>query len=504
MGDAPKVSGPDLASGIEAAQLEEGKPLVGHVGDESVMLVKAGGEVFAVGATCTHYSGPLGEGLVVDGASACVRCPWHHAEFDLRTGEATRAPALNPIACFDVESDGALVKVGAKKAAHQHQPPVEQPQKIVIVGAGAAGHACAEELRKRGYRGQLVLVGADPDGAVDRPNLSKDFLAGSAPEEWIPLRGKSWYAEHGIEIAFGSPVVGIDVQRREITLENGRSHHFDKLLMATGADPIKLEIPGGERIRYLRTLADSRAIIAATSTAKRAVVIGASFIALEVAASLRARDVEVHVVAPDDVPLGRVLGKELGHFLRALHEEKGVHFHLGKRPARVTDNSVVLDDGAELPAELVVAGVGVRPSLGLAEKAGLATETGVLVDDRLQSSVQGIFAAGDLASWPDRRWGRLRVEHWVVAERQGQTAARNMLGLDERIDLVPFFWSQHYDVGINYVGNGAHFDRSELDGDPAARDCAVRYFRGDRLVALATIFRDRLSLETERALELSH
>jgi NADPH-dependent 2,4-dienoyl-CoA reductase/sulfur reductase-like enzyme len=298
-------------------------------------------------------------------------------------------------------------------------------------------------------------------------------------------------------------VVSIDVQKREVTLASGRSHHWDKLLLATGAEPIKLAVDGADKphVHYLRTLADSRAIIAKTSTAKKVVVIGASFIGLEVAASLRARDLEVHVVAPDDLPLGRVMGPELGAYLKALHEEHGVTFHLGKKPQRIGDASVVLDDGSELPADLVVVGIGVRPNLELAEKAGLTMETGVIVDDKLQSSVPGIYCAGDMASWPDRRWGRLRVEHWVVAERQGQTAARNMLGADERFESVPFFWSQHYDVGINYVGHGAHWDRAELDGDPKAKDCAVRFYRGDQLLALATIYRDRVSLDTEHELE---
>jgi NADPH-dependent 2,4-dienoyl-CoA reductase/sulfur reductase-like enzyme/nitrite reductase/ring-hydroxylating ferredoxin subunit len=498
--DAPKVSGPDLAAGFDSRELKDGQPLVGHVGEEGVMLVRRGDEILAVGASCTHYSGPLAEGLVVGDT---VRCPWHHACFDLRTGEAVRAPALNPIPCYAIERDGDIVKVGARLTPSRPEAPPNQPQKIVIVGAGAAGHACAEELRARGYRGQLVLIGADADGPVDRPNLSKDYLAGTAPEEWIPLRGKQWYAEHGIELAFGSPVVNIDVAHREVTLVTGRSHHWDKLLLATGAEPVKLDLPGADspRVHYLRSLADSRALIAATSTAKRVVVIGASFIGLEVAASLRARDLEVHVVAPDELPLQKVMGPQLGAYLKSLHESHGVRFHLGRKPQRISDGSVILDDATELPADLVVVGIGVRPSLALAEKAGLTMETGVIVDDKLASSVPGIYAAGDLASWPDRRWGRLRVEHWVVAERQGQTVARNMLGLDEKFTAVPFFWSQHYDVGINYVGHGGHWDRAELDGDPAAKDCTVSFYAAGKLTAVATIYRDRASLEAEVAFE---
>jgi NADPH-dependent 2,4-dienoyl-CoA reductase/sulfur reductase-like enzyme/nitrite reductase/ring-hydroxylating ferredoxin subunit len=507
MGDAPKVSGPDLAAGVPASELADGKPLLGHVGDEGVMLVRTGGDIFATGASCTHYSGPLAEGLVV---GETVRCPWHHACFDLRTGEAFKAPALNPIACFDVVREGELVRVGAKRPPSPIPPPSkDEPTRIVIVGAGAAGHAAAEQLRLRGYRGQLVLIGADAAGPVDRPNLSKDYLAGSAPEEWMPLRPREWFAEHGIELQLGAKVASIDPQKRTVLVENGRSFEYDRLLLATGAEPTKLGIGGAEspKVYYLRTLDDSRAIIAAAHKGARAVVVGASFIGLEVAASLRAREVEVHVVAPDPVPLERVMGKELGAFIQKLHEEHGVVFHLGKKPQVIEETgagalSVRLDDDSRVECDFVVAGIGVRPAVGLAEKAGLTIDNGIVVSAQLQTSDENIFAAGDLARYPSAQSGEpVRVEHWVVAQRQGQTAARNMLGARETFEDVPFFWSMHYDVGINYVGHGAGHDRVELDGDPAARDCSVRFFAGDRLLALATIFRDHESLDTERRLE---
>lgn len=508
MGDAPKVTGPDLSAGVALGDLQEGKPLVGHVGDERVMLVKHGGEIFATGATCTHYSGPLGEGLVVDGT---VRCPWHHACFDLRTGEAVRAPALNPIPCYAVEQKDGLVRVGAQRApAPLPASAPGEPKKIVIIGAGAAGQACAEQLRARGYRGQLVVIGADPAGPVDRPNLSKDYLAGTAPEEWIPLRPREWFAEHGVELVLGSPVTSIDTKGRQVTLADGRSYGWDRLLLATGAEPVKLPIPGAAElghVHYLRTLADARAIIAEAQPGRRAVVVGASFIGLEVAASLRSRDVAVEVVAPDEVPLGRVMGRELGAYLRGLHESHGVRFHLGKKPEAIEAAGagglrVRLDDDSHLACDFVVIGVGVRPATALAEKAGLALDNGIVVDERLQTSVPDVYAAGDLARWPDPRSGqKIRVEHWVVAQRQGQTAARNMLGARERFDAVPFFWSMHYDVGINYVGHAERWDRVELDGRPEDNDCAVRFFVGDRLAALATIFRDVESLEVEARME---
>lgn len=504
MGDAPKVTGPDLSRGVAATELVDGKPLVGHVGDEAVMLVRRGGEVFATGATCTHYSGPLGDGLVV---GDCVRCPWHHAEFDLRTGEAVRAPALNPIACFEVVRDGERVRVGERKkpTADSRQPTAEEPKRIVIVGAGAAGHACAEQLRARGYRGQLVVIGGEPTVPIDRPNLSKDYLAGNAPEEWMPLRPPEWFAERGIELQLGARVAAIDVAKRRVTVENGRTYDYDRLLLATGADPVRLPIDGADaaHVHYLRTLADSRAIIARAQNGARAVVIGASFIGLEVAAALRARGVAVDIVSPEALPLERVMGRELGAFVKALHEEHGVRFHLGRKPAAIGETIVKLDDGSELAGDFVVIGVGVRPSTQLAEKAGLTLDKGVVVDERLQTSAPGVYAAGDVARWPDPRSGqRIRVEHWVVAERMGQTAARNMLGADEKFDMVPFFWSQHYDVGINYVGHAESFERVEVDGKPADRDCAVRFLDGNgKLLALATIYRDGESLDTERRLE---
>jgi NADPH-dependent 2,4-dienoyl-CoA reductase/sulfur reductase-like enzyme/nitrite reductase/ring-hydroxylating ferredoxin subunit len=504
MGDAPKVSGPDLAAGVAASDLVDGKPLLGHVGDESVMLVKQGGEIFATGATCTHYSGPLAEGLVVGDT---VRCPWHHACFDLRTGEAVKAPALNPIACYAVEREGELVKVGGKRAAPP-APAVHEPKRIVIIGAGAAGHAAAEQLRLRGYKGQVVMIGADSSGPVDRPNLSKDYLAGNAPEEWIPLRGAEWFGEQGIELVLGTRVAAIDAQKRMVTCENGRSWQYDRLLLATGADPVKLPIAGadGPRVHYLRSLDDSRRIIEAAKAGKRAVVIGASFIGLEVAASLRARSLEVHVVAPEQMPLHRVMGPELGGYLKTLHEEHGVKFHLGTKPKAIAESggalAVTLDDGSEVACDFVVIGVGVRPAVQLAERAGLKLDNGVVVDGELRTSDPHIWAAGDLARYPDARSGKpIRVEHWVVAERQGQTAARNMLGGGEQFADVPFFWSQHYDVGINYVGHAEHFDRVTVEGDPAAKDCAVRYFAGDVEVAVATIFRDGESLDSERRME---
>jgi NADPH-dependent 2,4-dienoyl-CoA reductase/sulfur reductase-like enzyme/nitrite reductase/ring-hydroxylating ferredoxin subunit len=507
MAGSNELTGPDLTKGIDAASVEPGGALLGHANGEAVLLVRLGGDYCAISATCTHYGGPLAEGLF-DGDT--VRCPWHHACFNLRTGEALRAPALSPVARWATERRGNTVVVTSKFERDPLAPSGSASftrdslvANVVIIGAGAAGNAAAEMLRRCGFDGGITIVDSDDGVPYDRPNLSKDYLAGNAPEEWIPLRPEDFYSGHQIELV-RARVTRIDAAQRRVDVEGRGPLSYDALLLATGAEPVRLDTPGADlpHVRYLRSLADSRAIIAATATAKHAVVVGSSFIGLEVAASLRARGLSVDVVAPEAVPLGRVLGDHLGAFIRALHEEHGVVFHLGHTAQRVEEDAVALDDGTRIAADLVVFGVGVRPRLSLAEGAGLTIDRGVVVDEFLQTSAPGIYAAGDIARWPDPHTGeRIRVEHWVVAERQGQAAARNILGAREAFEQVPFFWSAHYDVSINYVGHAEKWDKVEVSGDASQRDVAVRFIRGGQTLALATLFRDEESLRGELEME---
>ena len=504
--NADAASRPDLGEGIVISALPDDGMLLGHVAGEDVLLARAGDDLFAVGAHCTHYHGPLVDGLVVGDT---VRCPWHHACFSLRSGEALRAPALDPIACWRVERQGEMAFVREKLPESRTSPAVvtrtrQPPSSVVIVGGGGAGLTAADMLRREGYAGPITMISADDSPPCDRPNLSKDYLAGNAQDDWIPLRPPEYYAERRIELLLGSRVSSVDVGARHVLLENGARRTFDALLIATGADPVRLPIPGadGAQVHYLRSFADSRALVDKARGARHVVVVGASFIGLEVSASLRSRGINVDVVAPESVPLERVMGTEVGRFIRTLHEAQGVVFHLGQTVARLDGRTVTLSGGSTLDADLVVMGVGVRPATAVAEKAGLTLDRGIAVNEYLETSAPGIFAAGDVARWPDSRSGeRIRVEHWVVAERQGQVAARNMLGYRERFDAVPFFWSQHYDVTINYVGHAERWDAVQIDGALESHDCSVTYKHGDRRLAVATIGRDRESLLGELAIE---
>ena len=498
-----EAKGPDFSRGAPLADIPATGALPGHVAGEPVLVIRRPDGLFAINATCSHYGGPLGEGLVVGDT---VRCPWHHACFDLRTGEALRAPAFDPMDRWKVEVEGDTVFVRTRLEAAAQRPTATagHPARVVIVGGGAAGFAAAEMLRRRGFAGTLTMLSADADPPCDRPNLSKDWLAGTAPEDWIPLKPPEFYAGNRIDLRLGVEVVRLDLDAREVVAADGGRFGWDALLLATGAEPVRLNGPGFDRpnVHLLRTVADARRLIAALQGVKRVVVVGASFIGLEVAASLRHRGLEVEVVAPDAVPLERVMGAEIGRFVKSLHEQHGVRFHLGQGVEAYDGQALTLADGGRLPAELVVLGVGVRPRLRLATDAGLTIDRGVVVDAAMRTSHPGVWAAGDIARYPEPASGRpARIEHWAVAERQGQVAALSMLGEDAAMTDAPFFWSRHYDRAIDYVGHAEAWDALRIDGSIDAADATVRFEREGRLIAAATLGRERESLKIAAALE---
>ena len=501
--DQVQLEGTDFSLGVKLSAVPDGAMLSGYVGDQAVLLARRGDELFAVGSKCPHYGGPLAEGLLV---GETVRCPWHHACFSLRSGDVLRAPARDPLPRWRVEvSDG--IAYARERIEHQPRPTLASaavPESVLIIGGGPAGNAAAETLRDEGYAGPITMLSADSALPCDRPNLSKDYLAGRASEEWALLRPADFYREKGIEVRLNTRVARIDGRQCSIELADGSRQNYGALLLATGAEPVRLDVPGATlgHVHYLRTLDDSRAVIAKAATARRAVIVGASFIGLEVASSLRARGLDVHVIGREAIPMARVLGPELGSLIRSVHEQHGVTFHLGRTAASIDEHAVTLDSGERIEAELVVIGIGVRPATALAEQAGLAMDRGVLVDQFLETSAAGVFAAGDIARWPDPHSGEaIRVEHFVVAERQGQTAARNMLGRREPFDAVPFFWTEQHDLSIAYVGHAEKWDEVVIDGSIEARDCTISYLREGRKQAAAMIHRDLEGLCAEAEFE---
>ena len=497
-----KLDGRDFSAGISLEDLATNATIAGRVGNEAVLLSKFEDGLFAVSGSCTHYHADLADGLLSRGT---VRCPWHHACFDLRSGRALRAPALDALDTWLVEVEGNIAFVRRKlERKSSEQRHAGDAKKIVIIGGGAAGLACAYELRQLGFSGALTMISADEDPPVDRPNLSKDYLEGSAPDEWMPLRSDSWYRENEIDLRLECEVDRIDPDARRVHTRTGEEIAYDRLLIATGSEPNRLTGNGFDHdaVVTLRSYADARAIAAKLAAGMTAAVIGSSFIGLEAAAALRKRGVDVHVIAPENLPFERLLGQQVGLFLQALHEQNGVHFHLGTSVTNFANGAVTLADGQAVSADIVLVGIGVRPRTSLAASAGIEAASGIPVDAFLQTSVPDIYAAGDIAAYPDPITGQpTRIEHWVVAERQGQTVAANMLGLRKRYQAVPFFWTKQYDVSVRYVGRAAEWDEVVVDGDVSRGNFIARYYDEGAHRASAAVGRDREMLEEERQFE---
>jgi 3-phenylpropionate/trans-cinnamate dioxygenase ferredoxin reductase subunit len=500
----------DLAKGILVSELPDGSMKHGRVGEVDVIVVRSGEEFFAVAANCTHYGGPLAQGLV---AGDQIRCPLHHACFSLRTGKALRAPAFDSIGCWRVERirNTLFVREKVDSAPPAASTPADRakfPKAVVIVGGGGAGFAAADALRNWGYDGPVTILSADDSAPVDRPNLSKDYLTGQAQPDWIPLRPPEYFADHHIDLVLNARVSSLDTRQKRVQVQDGRSYEYDALLLATGADPVKISVPGvsenavGSQLFYLRSFADSKALLDRAQSAAQVVVVGASFIGLEVAASLRERGLRIYVVAPEEQPLERALGREVGSRIRLLHESHGTVFRLGQTVTRFDGKTATLSGGEQVDADFLVLGVGVRPSVALAQQAGLKVDRGIVVNEYLETSAPGVFAAGDVAQWPNPISGQLtRVEHWVFAERQGQIAARNMLGSRERFLTVPFFWTAQFGATVRYIGHAEKWDQVEIDGSLDDLNCTVTYKVKGRQLAVATIGRDLVSLQAEVAME---
>ena len=491
----------DLGKGINADGLKDDQPIAGLVDGAPVILVRHGGKICALAGECTHLGAPLEKGLVVDGE---IRCPWHHARFSLRSGEAVGAPAFAALARFSVvEEDGRILVTGKADATPSRPRAARDPGRVVIVGGGGAGHACAEMLARSGVT--ATVLSDDPDAPYDRTFCSKQYLAGDKERPDTALPGVAG-------MRTDTAVASIDREARSITLKSGERIDYDVLVLATGAEPTVATFDGADRpdVFRLRTLADADLLIAAAQDATRAVVLGTSYIGLEAAASLSQRGLAVTVVGESELPLVGTAGPEVGAFIQSVHQEHDVDFRMERNIVAFDGKVATLDDGSTVKGSFVVMGIGVAPRIELAKAAGLTLADekaggGVVVDAQLQTSTPGIYAIGDIANVPDPRLGHpIRVEHWVVAQRQGQWLARHLTGeIEGYYGDTPFFWSGHYDTSLRYVGHVAKPDDRTVEGSVADGDFAVRMKEDGEQQAVLTCGRDKLALDCEAAWDRS-
>jgi len=498
----------------KVSDLKDGDMKEVVVGETKVLLARINGVFYATAGECTHYGGPLAEGSL---KGERVICPWHQANFNVTTGAILEPPALDTLPVFKVRVEGDEVIVGIPGTGAASQPPSmcrcnrqADGRTLVILGAGAAGNTAAQTLREDGYEGRLVMISREQRLPYDRPNLSKGYLAGLAGPDSLPLRGEDFYRSHDIELLLGRQVVQVDPAAKVLTLADRRDLSYHALLVATGGTARPLEVPGAglANVFTLRSADDADAIIAAAGSDKRAVVVGASFIGMETAASLTRRGLKVTVVGPGAIPFTRTLGPEIGRMLIGLHQEQGVSFRMGERVARLEGNgrveTVVLDSGATLAADLVLAGLGIMPATGFLQGVPLNPDGSVTVDQYLRAA-EDLYAAGDMARFPDWRTGEaIRIEHWRLAEQHGRLAAHNMAGKPTPWRGVPFFWTEHFDQNLQYVGFASSWDEIIFDGDIEDRKFLAFYVRENRVLAAAGLGRDREMTAIAELMRLGH
>jgi len=475
------------------SDLAEGTLVVVEAGEEKILLVRIKGTVYAVGHKCPHYEEKLEKGALF---GTQIVCKSHFARMDVTTGRVISPPAFNDLPVYPVKVENGEVWVGPVVKPKFPKPAAalgSDPRTFLIVGAGAAGNTAAETLRREGFAGRVVMITGESERPYDRPNLSKDFITGKIGEDWLPLRGSKFYPAQGIELLTGQAVASLDARKKIVTLAGGETIAFNRALLATGGTPRKLAIPGadGAGCYMLRTAGDARALLAAALQWKSVVLIGAGFIGLELAGSLRDRGLEVTLVAPESLPLAHILGDRIGAYVKSLHESREARLLMGRTPVRIEGEpgakTVVLSDGARLSAGFVVIGLGILPAVEYLSGTGLVENGAVPVGEMMQTGAPDIFAAGDIAALPDKDGKRRRVEHWVAAQRQGQRAALAMLDRETGPVEIDFFWSRQAGAALKYVGHAREFDTTAYRGVVEGGKFLAGYFHKGDLKAAVTI-----------------
>jgi NADPH-dependent 2,4-dienoyl-CoA reductase/sulfur reductase-like enzyme/nitrite reductase/ring-hydroxylating ferredoxin subunit len=499
------------------AELPTDRGLRVEVDGQKILIVRDGDAVRAYSAVCPHAGAPLEEGALCNGR---IVCPWHKGAFRIADGALMEPPPLDALASYPVRVDGDDIFVEAKAKTRPQAPRRRQEDAFVIVGAGAAGGTGAAALREFGFGGRIVLIGREAGLPFDRTSLSKFVISGEMkPEETPLLREAEFYEKQGIE-RIEAEVVRFDAARRDLTLGDGREFSFAQALLAPGGKPKSLDLPGvgKQGVHVLRRREDAASILTDIRSGARAVILGSSFIGLEVASCLRAQGVSVAVVSPEEIPFARQFGERIGWSLRVLHEANGVVFHAGVKPASFEGDAhvsgIVLEDGRKIEANLVVMGVGVQPSTRFVSGAPLSSDGGVIVNANMRVS-EGVFAAGDIAAFPVPPEGKpTRVEHWRVAQQQARIAAANMLGEEATYQATPFFWTYHYGHNFEYLGHAERWDSEIVLGDIEKQNFVAFLLQGQRVAAVVACARQRLtavlaermrtSLLRDEAVSLAH
>ncbi|MBV8886882.1 MAG: FAD-dependent oxidoreductase [Chroococcidiopsidaceae cyanobacterium CP_BM_RX_35] len=480
--------------------LQDGEMQQVSVGDIDVLLARVDGKFHAVGAYCSHYQAPLAQGVL---SGNRVVCPWHNACFNVATGDRQEPPGLDALTRYQVRVEGENIVVCLPEEAQglrtpsmaQHAPEADG-RIFAILGAGAAGAHAAETLRETGYQGRVVMVTSEDQLPYDRTWLSKDYFIDQVSREQVPLRSSDFYKDYDIEVLLNKQAVHVDAGAKLITFKDGDTLNYDALLLATGGKPRQLDVPGKDlqNVFTLRSFEDTNRILAAAHKDARAVVIGSSFIGMEAAAGLTQQGLKVTVVA-SSLPFKKILGEEIGRVFQQVHEEQGVSFRLGRKVTQLAGNgkveAVILDNGEKLVADLVVVGIGVQPATEFLEGVELHPEDQSVPVDEYLCAAPGLYAAGDIACYPDWRTGKAtRIEHWRLAAQHGQVAAHNMAGQTVKFMGLPVFWTMQFKFPLRYVGHAEQWDEIIFDGKPEEREFIAFYIKDNQVLAAATSQRD--------------
>jgi NADPH-dependent 2,4-dienoyl-CoA reductase/sulfur reductase-like enzyme/nitrite reductase/ring-hydroxylating ferredoxin subunit len=483
--------------------LKDGEMKQISVGENNFLLARIKGQYHVVNSNCPHYGAPLAEGTLNGDR---LMCPWHHACFNITNGNLIKPPSFDALVHYEIRTEGDNIIMLLPDEIKDRRIPemikcnlLADKRVFAIIGSGAAGYSAAQTLREDGFQGRIVMISKENRLPYDRPNLSKDYLNGHAQPEWMPLRPDEFYQENNIEI-LNKEVRKIDPSSKTISFSDGESLAYDCLLVASGGIPKSLGVTGAQlkNIFLLRSFSDADKIIEEVkNNTGKAVIIGASFIGMEAAAALKERGLEVTVVAPGSVPFEHILGKEIGLMFQKLHEEKGVTFKFGSEVKIFIGNekveSVLLDNGESIEANIVIAGIGVRPATEFLKGALEINPDGSVSIDQYMKAAEAIYAAGDIARYNDSRTGeQMRIEHWRTALEEGRIAAHNMAGKETKNEIVPFFWTEQFGISLRYVGHIREWDEIIVDGDISKHDFIAYYVKNNKILAAAGINRDRM------------